>query len=147
MNEAIEASYNEAKKLYARHGIQVDDILRKLSQIKISLHCWQGDDVQGFLFKDKQLSGGIAVTGSYPGRAGTPHELRQDLEKALSLIPGKHKVNLHAIYADTTEQVDLDQLEPRHFQNWVDQISNSKDLGLILIQPCSPILKRKTASH
>ncbi|URJ60259.1 L-rhamnose isomerase [Paenibacillus polymyxa] len=129
MNEAIEASYNEAKKLYARHGIQVDDILRKLSQIKISLHCWQGDDVQGFLFKDKQLSGGIAVTGSYPGRAGTPHELRQDLEKALSLIPGKHKVNLHAIYADTTEQVDLDQLEPRHFQNWVDW-AKQQGLGL-----------------
>ncbi|WP_025716893.1 L-rhamnose isomerase [Paenibacillus sp. 1-18] len=64
MNEAIEASYNEAKKLYARHDIQVDDVLRKLSDIKISLHCWQGDDVQGFLFKDKQLSGGIAVTGS-----------------------------------------------------------------------------------
>ncbi|MEK5322332.1 L-rhamnose isomerase [Paenibacillus sp. FSL L8-0644] len=129
MNEAIEASYNEAKKLYARHGIQVDDILRKLSEIKISLHCWQGDDVQGFLFKDKQLSGGIAVTGSYPGRAGTPHELRQDLEKALSLIPGKHKVNLHAIYADTTEQVDLDQLEPRHFQNWVDW-AKQQGLGL-----------------
>ena len=129
MNKAIEASYNEAKKLYARHGIQVDDILRKLSQIKISLHCWQGDDVQGFLFKDKQLSGGIAVTGSYPGRAGTPHELRQDLEKALSLIPGKHKVNLHAIYADTTEQVDLDQLEPRHFQNWVDW-AKQQGLGL-----------------
>ncbi|KAF6579337.1 L-rhamnose isomerase [Paenibacillus polymyxa] len=129
MNEAIEASYNEAKKLYARHGIQVDDILRKLSQIKISLHCWQGDDVQGFLFKDKQLSGGIAVTGSYPGRAGTPHELRQDLEKALALIPGKHKVNLHAIYADTTEQVDLDQLEPRHFQNWVDW-AKQQGLGL-----------------
>jgi L-rhamnose isomerase len=129
MNEAIKASYNEAKKLYARHGIQVDDILRKLSQIKISLHCWQGDDVQGFLFKDKQLSGGIAVTGSYPGRAGTPHELRQDLEKALSLIPGKHKVNLHAIYADTTEQVDLDQLEPRHFQNWVDW-AKQQGLGL-----------------
>ncbi|PNQ82211.1 L-rhamnose isomerase [Paenibacillus sp. F4] len=129
MNEAIEASYNEAKKLYARHGIQVDDILQKLSQIKISLHCWQGDDVQGFLFKDKQLSGGIAVTGSYPGRAGTPQELRQDLEKALSLIPGKHKVNLHAIYADTTEQVDLDQLEPRHFQNWVDW-AKQQGLGL-----------------
>ncbi|WP_226002327.1 L-rhamnose isomerase [Paenibacillus sp. BJ-4] len=129
MNEAIEASYNEAKKLYARHGIQVDDILRKLSEIKISLHCWQGDDVQGFLFKDKQLSGGIAVTGSYPGRAGTPDELRQDLEKALSLIPGQHKVNLHAIYADTTEQVDLDQLEPRHFQNWVDW-AKQQGLGL-----------------
>jgi L-rhamnose isomerase len=129
MNEAIEASYNEAKKLYARHGIQVDDVLRKLSEIKISLHCWQGDDVQGFLFKDKQLSGGIAVTGSYPGRAGTPAELRQDLEKALSLIPGQHKVNLHAIYADTTEQVDLDQLEPRHFQNWVDW-AKQQGLGL-----------------
>ncbi|MEC0181264.1 L-rhamnose isomerase [Paenibacillus peoriae] len=129
MNEAIEASYNEAKKLYAHHGIQVDDVLRKLSEIKISLHCWQGDDVQGFLFKDKQLSGGIAVTGSYPGRAGTPAELRQDLEKALALIPGQHKVNLHAIYADTTEQVDLDQLEPRHFQNWVEW-AKQQGLGL-----------------
>ncbi len=127
MDQSIINSYNEAKKLYAAHGIQVDEVLEKLAQIKISLHCWQGDDVKGFLFKDKELSGGIAVTGSYPGRAGTPDELRKDLEKALSLIPGKHKVNLHAIYADTEEQVDLDKLEPRHFAPWVEW---AKGLGL-----------------
>lgn len=129
MNQAIESSYQEAKRLYAKHGIDTDAVLKQLENIKISLHCWQGDDVKGFLFKDKSLSGGIAVTGSYPGRAGTPDELRQDLEKALSLIPGKHKVNLHAIYADTDENVDLDELEPRHFQRWVDW-AKAQGLGL-----------------
>ncbi|WP_110932991.1 L-rhamnose isomerase [Paenibacillus bouchesdurhonensis] len=120
MDQAVRSSYVEAKKLYAKHGINTDEILEKLSKIKVSLHCWQGDDVQGFLRKDKELSGGIAVTGSYPGRAETPEQLRQDMEKALSMIPGRHKVNLHAIYADTEEKVDLDQLEPRHFSKWVD---------------------------
>ncbi|WP_152393249.1 L-rhamnose isomerase [Paenibacillus guangzhouensis] len=129
MNQAIESSYHEAKQLYAKHGIDVDAVLRKLSEIKISLHCWQGDDVQGFLFKDKALSGGIAVTGKYPGRARTPDELRQDLEKALSMIPGKHKVNLHAIYADTDVQVDLNELEPVHFQGWVEW-AKQNGLGL-----------------
>lgn len=129
MNNAVEASFQEAKKVYAKHGINVDDVLQKLAQIKISLHCWQGDDVRGFLFRDKTLSGGIAVTGSCPGRAATPDELRKDLEKALSLIPGKHKVNLHAIYADTEEEVDLDQLKPRHFQKWVDW-AKEQGLGL-----------------
>ncbi|WP_019638014.1 L-rhamnose isomerase [Paenibacillus fonticola] len=129
MNQTVRNSYLEAKNLYAEHGIDTDEILQKLGEIKVSLHCWQGDDVKGFLFKDKQLSGGIAVTGSYPGRAETPEQLRQDLEKALSLIPGKHKVNLHAIYADTDEQVDLDQLEPRHFSKWVDW-AKAQGLGL-----------------
>src|SRR5690606_4417033 len=107
----------------------------KLANIKVSIHCWQGDDVQGFLFKDESLSGGIAVTGSYPGRASTPTELRQDLEKALSLIPGKHKVNLHAIYADTDEKVDLDQLEPKHFANWVEW-AKEQGLGLDFNPTC-----------
>ncbi|WP_163873859.1 L-rhamnose isomerase [Paenibacillus favisporus] len=127
MDQQIRKSYEDAKTLYAQHGIDVDQALDKLAQIKISLHCWQGDDVRGFLFRDAELSGGIAVTGSYPGRAATPDQLRDDLEKALSLIPGKHKVNLHAIYADTEEKVDLDELEPRHFQRWVDW---AKDQGL-----------------
>ncbi|MBW4080335.1 L-rhamnose isomerase [Paenibacillus sp. S150] len=135
MDQSIINSYNEAKKLYAAHGINVDEVLTRLAQIKVSLHCWQGDDVQGFLFKDKELSGGIAVTGSYPGRAGTPDELRRDLEKALSLIPGKHKVNLHAIYADTDEQVDLDELAPRHFAAWVDW-ANAQGLGLDFNPTC-----------
>lgn len=129
MDAKIVENYEYAKGLYSQHGIDVDQVLNKLADIKISLHCWQGDDVRGFLFRDKALSGGIAVTGSYPGRAGTPGELRQDLEKTLSLIPGKHKVNLHAIYADTEEKVDLDQLEPRHFQNWVDW-AREQGLGL-----------------
>ncbi|WP_019637651.1 L-rhamnose isomerase [Paenibacillus fonticola] len=129
MDASVMNSYNEAKRLYAAHGIDVEKALEKLKEIKISLHCWQGDDVRGFLFKDKELSGGIAVTGSYPGRAETPQQLRDDLEKALSLIPGKHKVNLHAIYADTDEQVDLDELEPRHFQRWVEW-AREQGLGL-----------------
>lgn len=145
MDQSITNSYNEAKKLYAAHGINVDEVLEKLAKIKISVHCWQGDDVQGFLFKDKELSGGIAVTGSYPGRAGTPDELRKDLEKALSLIPGKHKVNLHAIYADTDEQVDLDELEPRHFASWVEW-AKEQGLGLDFNQPVSRILRLLRAS-
>ncbi|MEK3864714.1 L-rhamnose isomerase [Paenibacillus sp. FSL H7-0716] len=125
--QSIQNSYNEAKKLYAQHGIDVDKVLEQLAEIKISLHCWQGDDVKGFLNKEKELSGGIAVTGSYPGRAGNPEELRRDLEQALALIPGQHKINLHAIYADTEETVDLDALEPRHFERWV---SWAKEQGL-----------------
>ena len=120
MQPHVEASYLAAKELYARHGIDVEQAMEKLSQIKVSMHCWQGDDVRGFLNRDQELTGGIAVTGNYPGAARTADELRQDLEKAFSLIPGKHKVNLHAIYADTDERVDLDQLEPRHFQSWVE---------------------------
>ncbi|AIQ36257.1 sugar isomerase [Paenibacillus sp. FSL R5-0345] len=135
MDQSIITSYNEAKKLYAAHGIDVEKVLEQLAQIKISIHCWQGDDVQGFLFKDKELGGGIAVTGSYHGRAGTPDQLRQDLEKALTLIPGKHKVNLHAIYADTDEEVDLDELEPRHFQSWVDW-AKEQGLGLDFNPTC-----------
>ncbi|MEK5255130.1 L-rhamnose isomerase [Paenibacillus sp. FSL F4-0125] len=135
MDQSIITSYNEAKKLYAAHGIDVEKVLEQLAQIKISIHCWQGDDVQGFLFKDKELGGGIAVTGSYPGRAGTPDQLRQDLERALTLIPGKHKVNLHAIYADTDEEVDLDELEPRHFQSWVDW-AKEQGLGLDFNPTC-----------
>lgn len=129
MSESTRNAYLEAKKLYAKHGVDADSALKKLSEIKISLHCWQGDDVKGFLFRDKTLSGGIAVTGSYPGRASTPNELRADLDEALSLIPGKHKVNLHAIYADTDENVDLDQLEPRHFRGWIDW-AKQNGLGL-----------------
>jgi len=135
MEQSVVDSYKLAKEMYARHGIDVDGVLERLADIKVSVHCWQGDDVKGFLFKDESLSGGIAVTGSYPGRASTPAELRQDLEKALSLIPGKHKVNLHAIYADTEEKVDLDQLEPKHFTNWVEW-AKEQGLGLDFNPTC-----------
>jgi L-rhamnose isomerase len=85
------------------------------------LHCWQGDDVGGFENPDGQLGGGLAVTGNYPGKARSIDELRNDLEKALGLIPGKHRLNLHAIYGDfSTGKVDRDAIEPRHFQSWID---------------------------
>jgi L-rhamnose isomerase len=115
-----------ARKMYSEIGVDVDAAIRALRKIKISLHCWQGDDVRGFL-SEEALSGGIQVTGNYPGRARNPEELRSDLEFALGLIPGHHKVNLHAIYADTDEKVDLDALEPRHFQKWVEW---ARKLGL-----------------
>lgn len=127
MQSNVEKSYEDAKRLYAKHGIDVDAVLENVAKIKISMHCWQGDDVRGFLNRDQDLTGGISVTGNYPGAARTPEELRSDLEKAFSLIPGKHKVNLHAIYADTEEKVELDRIEPKHFEKWV---AWAKDQGL-----------------
>lgn len=128
-------NYNEAKKLYEKHGIDVDQVLESLADIKISLHCWQGDDVRGFLNRDQELTGGISVTGNYPGAARTAAELRQDLDKALSLIPGTHKVNLHAIYADTKEKVSWDKLEPKHYTPWVEW-AKEKGLGLDFNPTC-----------
>lgn len=97
--------------------------------MKISVHCWQGDDVKGFLNPNGELTGGIMATGNYPGAARTPEQLRQDLEKAYSLIPGKHKLNLHSIYLDTDEKVDLNEIEPKHFTAWVDW-AKEQGLGL-----------------
>ncbi|MGG4341417.1 L-rhamnose isomerase [Paenibacillus lautus] len=149
MSQDVARNFEEAKKLYGQHGINVDEILTELERIKISIHCWQGDDVRGFLFRDRELSGGISVTGEYPGAAGTPDQLRADLEKAMSLIPGSHKVNLHAIYADTDESVELDQLEPRHFQSWVDW-AKEQGIGLDFNPTCFSHDKSKdgfTLSH
>ncbi|MBP3961693.1 L-rhamnose isomerase [Paenibacillus lignilyticus] len=149
MDQTIQANYEAAKALYARHGIDVDAALEQLAQIKISMHCWQGDDVRGFLNKGQALTGGISVTGNYPGAAGTPEELRSDLELAFSLIPGKHKLNLHAIYVDTDEQVELDKIEPKHFQKWVDW-AKEQGLGLDFNPTCFSHEKSKdgfTLSH
>ena len=125
----IKERYEYAKEKYAAVGINVDEVLDKLSQVKISMNCWQGDDVQGFLSPDQELTGGISVTGDYPGAARSPEELRSDLEKAYSLIPGKHKLNLHAMYIDTDEKIDLDEIEPKHFEKWVDW-AKEQGLGL-----------------
>ncbi|AZV58927.1 L-rhamnose isomerase [Clostridium sp. AWRP] len=135
MNQSTLTRYNEAIKLYGKYGIDVDRVLNKLSKVKISLHCWQGDDVRGFLNKDQELTGGISVTGSYPGAARNISELRNDIEKALALIPGKHKVNLHAIYADTHERVELDELGPEHFESWV-KWAKENGLGLDFNPTC-----------
>ena len=127
MTQEIKQAYELAKATYAKIGVDTDAAIEALKKVKISLHCWQGDDVNGFLFQDIALSGGIQTTGNYPGKAQTPDQLRQDIEKALSFIPGKHKLSLHAIYADTDEKVDLDEIEPKHFEKWV---SWAKEQGL-----------------
>ena len=124
-------SYNKAKELYASIGVDTEAALKKLSEITISLHCWQGDDVGGYETVGSVLSGGgIQTTGNYPGKARTIDELKSDLEKALSLLPGKHKVNLHAIYLDNGGTfVDRDAIEPKHFESWVD-FAKKNGIGL-----------------
>ncbi|MEC1523632.1 L-rhamnose isomerase [Neobacillus niacini] len=124
----IKENFELAKQTYAKWGVDVEEVVEKLKSVPISIHCWQGDDVAGFEVNQNELSGGIDVTGNYPGKATNAEELRSDLEKALSLIPGKHRVNLHAIYAETNgEVVERDQLEPKHFENWIKW---AKDNGL-----------------
>jgi len=126
----VEANYQYAKSLYEQWGIDVDSVLEKLQSVPVSIHCWLGDDIGGFEVNKSELSGGIDVTGNYPGKARTPEELRQDLEKAMSLIPGKHRVNLHTIYAETNgEVVERDQVKPEHFENWVNW-AKEQGLGL-----------------
>jgi L-rhamnose isomerase len=126
----IKQKYEIAKKEYEKWGIDVDKVLDKLNKVKISIHCWQGDDVTGFEVKKNALSGGIAATGNYPGKARNAEELRKDLDKALSLIPGKHKINLHAIYAETDGKVvERDELKQEHFRNWVEW-AKKNGLGL-----------------
>lgn len=134
MSKVTEA-YGLAKERYAELGVDTGLAVEALEKIKISMHCWQGDDVKGFLFQDQELSGGIQATGNYPGAARNPAELRADIEKAMSLIAGKHKVSLHAIYADTDENVDLDEIEPRHFASWVAW-AKEQGLGLDFNPTC-----------
>ncbi len=100
----VEQSFVLAKERYAAFGVDVDRALQRLGSIPISLHCWQGDDIGGFENTGSELGGGLAVTGNYPGRARTPDELRADVDKALALIPGTHRFNLHASYAETGEK-------------------------------------------
>lgn len=111
--------YEETKKIYASLGVDTDLAISKLLEVPVSVHCWQGDDVIGFDSKEA-LSGGIQTTGNYMGKATTPDELMQDIEKAFSLIPGKKKLNLHAMYAITNGEVDRDNILPKHFKPWVD---------------------------
>ena len=122
MKEAqIIKAYEAAKERYAQIGVDTDEALKKLQNISLSLHCWQTDDVTGFENPDGQLSGGIQATGNYPGKARNIDEVRQDIEKVKTLIPGSHRLSLHAIYGDFKgEKVDRNQIEPRHFQSWID---------------------------
>jgi L-rhamnose isomerase len=120
--ERIEKAYQLAKEQYAELGVNTDEVLQKMKDVAISLHCWQTDDVGGFETPDSTLSGGgIQATGNYPGKATTIAQMRADLEKVLSLLPGKQRLNLHAIYGDFKgEFVDRDQIEVKHFQSWID---------------------------
>ncbi len=125
----IEQAYANAREMYAAMGVNTDRVLKRLAQISISMHCWQGDDVAGFENAGGDL-GGVMPTGNYPGKARNAGELRADLEQALALIPGRHRVNLHAIYAETGgRRVERDALEPRHFAGWMDWAARHK-LGL-----------------
>ena len=118
---SIESAYKAAQERYAALGVDTEAALKRLATVPVSLHCWQGDDVGGFEKAGEELGGGLAVTGNYPGKARTPDELRGDTIKALSLIPGKHRFNLHACYAETGgKRVDRNELCPEHFQGWID---------------------------
>lgn len=125
----VDEGYGLAKKIYADFGVNTDEVLKEMEKIRISLHCWQGDDVTGFEAGVEGLSGGgILATGNYPGKARNGEELRRDLDTALGLIPGKHRVNLHAIYAETGGKfVDRDRIAPEHFSTW---ISWAKERGI-----------------
>jgi L-rhamnose isomerase len=126
----IERTFATAKERYAELGVDLDASLARLSRIAVSLHCWQGDDVAGFEDIGAEIGGGLAVTGRYPGRARTPDELRSDLDKALSLIPGTHRLNLHASYAETGgRRVERDALGPEHFRGWIDW-ARAKRMGM-----------------
>ena len=115
----IERAYTDAKDRFAEFGVDTERAVERLRDVSISLHCWQGDDVAGF--EGGALDGGLAVTGNYPGKARTADELRSDLECALAMIPGTHRVNLHAIYAETGgRRVERTELEPTHFAGWID---------------------------
>lgn len=117
----VEDAYALARDRYALLGVDTEAALSRLAQIPISLHCWQGDDVGGFESPDAELGGGLAVTGNYPGKARNADELRKDLDKAYSLIPGKHRLNLHAIYAEAGgKKVERNELRPEHFSRWRD---------------------------
>lgn len=126
MLKNVESRYELAKELYASQGVDTDAAIRKLAEIPISLHCWQGDDVAGFEPDAGGTSGGILSTGNYPGRARTPAELRKDLEKAFSLIPGKKRLNIHAIYLDSKKAVARNKITPAHFQSWIDWAKEQK---------------------
>ncbi len=122
--------YESAKQIYKKLGVDTDAAIKILKEIPVSLHCWQGDDVIGF-DHDGPLTGGIQTTGNYPGKATTPEQLLADMDKAMSLMPGKKKINVHACYAifENGDFADRDKLEPKHFKKWVD-FAKERNMGL-----------------
>jgi len=126
--DTIDSAYRIAKQQYAEYGVDTDAVMDQLAQIAVSMHCWQGDDVGGFETDEGLTGGGIMATGAYPGKARTADELRADFEKAYSLIPGTHRLNLHAIYLEAGgKKIERDRIEPAHFSRWIDW---AKGLGI-----------------
>jgi L-rhamnose isomerase len=125
----VEQAYELARQRYAELGVDTEKAMERLGQVAISLHCWQGDDVGGFESDTGLSGGGIMATGAYPGKARTADELRSDFEKAVSLIPGQHRMNLHAMYAEAQGKADRNELEPKHFEAWV-QWAKANGLGM-----------------
>jgi L-rhamnose isomerase len=144
-----DASLPLARERYAALGVDADAALAALATIPVSLHCWQGDDVAGFENAGREIGGGLAVTGDYPGKARTPDELRADLEQALRLIPGWHRLNLHASYAETNgNRVERDAIEPAHFARWADW-ARERGLGVDFNPTyfAHPLANEGTLSH
>ena len=135
MTKLIEQAFELAKQRYADIGVDVEQAMARLDSVPVSMHCWQGDDVRGFENPQGALTGGIQATGNYPGKARNAAELRADLEKAMSLIPGPKRLNLHAIYLESESPVDRDAIEPKHFANWVEWAKQQK-LGLDFNPSC-----------
>jgi len=130
MDNLIKKGYDYAREAYGKWGVDTDAVITKLAEVTLSLHCWQGDDVTGFEEGGAAAGGGTLVTGAYPGKARNPQELRDDLELAMSLIPGEQKVSLHSNYAETGgKKVGRDELEPAHFANWASW-AKEKKIGL-----------------
>jgi L-rhamnose isomerase len=128
MSTNVEQAYRLAAERYHAGGVDTEAALARLRTVPVSLHCWQGDDVRGFENLSGELGGGLAATGNYPGAARTPDELRADAAKALSLIPGRHRFNLHAFYGEFGgKQIDRDEIRPEHFAGWIDW---ARDLGI-----------------
>ncbi len=122
--------YEAAKEIYASYGVDTDKAMELVASIPVSMHCWQGDDVGGFENPNGDLTGGIQVTGNYPGKARNLTELRADFDKAASLIPGKKRINLHAIYLDSDgETVSREKIQPKHFDSWIDW-AKERDYGI-----------------
>jgi L-rhamnose isomerase len=125
---SIQQAYRLAKERYAALGVNTDAVLKQLAKVPVSLHCWQGDDVGGFENFGGALGGGLVATGNYPGKARTPDELRADAAKALSLIPGTHRFNLHAFYGEFRgKKVDRNEIRPKHFKGWIEW---AKSIGI-----------------
>ncbi|QBH98399.1 L-rhamnose isomerase [Limnobaculum zhutongyuii] len=135
MTTSIDQAWNLAKARYAEFDVDVESALKLLDTLPVSMHCWQGDDVAGFENTGGALTGGIQATGNYPGKARNAAELRSDLEQALALIPGPKRLNLHAIYLESDTAVERNEIEPKHFANWVEW-ARQKGMGLDFNPSC-----------